>query len=95
MADSVLISLNRDLERYESDIERARQAIKAIETKRRQENLLWDRDVDTLERKIETLEQRRRDIRRQVEKRNDEIARSTPKAANDNGTPTKRASGFW
>lgn len=95
MADSVLISLNRDLERYESDIERARQAIKAIETKRRQENLLWDRDVDTLERKIETMEQRRRDIRRQVEKRNDEIARSAPKAANDNATPTKRASGFW
>lgn len=95
MADSVLTSLNRDLERWESDIARARQEIKTIETKRRQENLLCDRDVETLERKIEAAEQRRRDIRRQVEKRTEELARATTKAANDTSAPTKRASGFW
>jgi chromosome segregation ATPase len=94
MADSVLTSLNRDLERWEADIARAREEIKRIETKRRSENVLWDRDVDTQERKITSAETRRQDIKRQIESRNRELERAS-EAANKNSAPQKKASGFW
>lgn len=94
MADAITSTLNRDFDRWDKEVTKIREEIKRIELRRRQENQAWDREVDMLERKEQIAEGRKQDIRRQIEKRTQELERAQAKAANDN-KPPQRSSSIW
>lgn len=94
MADGVLTTLNNDFDRWEKDISYTRAEIKRIDDKRRRENELWDKDIRTLEKKIEVSEQRKRDVRRQMERRQEELDRIREREERENKDGQTKKTGW-